>query len=71
MQGLTFTELICALCPLNFRETRMPTRNLALTDHQAFLVEHLVTSGRHPNASEVLQEDPRLVDQRDAEETLP
>lgn len=30
----------------------MPTRNVVLTDHQATLVEELVTSGRYQNASE-------------------
>lgn len=42
----------------------MPTRNVVLTDHQATLVERLVTSGRYQNASEVL----RLVEQREAED---
>ena len=42
----------------------MPTRNVVLTDHQASLVEHLVESGRYQNASEVLREGLRLVEQR-------
>jgi antitoxin ParD1/3/4 len=46
----------------------MPTRNVVLTDHQASLVEHLVTSGRYQNASEVLREGLRLVEQREAED---
>ena len=46
----------------------MPTRNVVLTDHQASLVEHLVPSGRHQNASEVLREGLRPVDQRKAED---
>ncbi len=45
----------------------MPTRNVVLTDHQASLVEQLVTSGRYQNASEVLREGLRLVEQREAE----
>ena len=45
----------------------MPTRNVVLTDHQATLVEQLVTSGRYQNASEVLREGLRLVEQREAE----
>lgn len=45
----------------------MPTRNVVLTDHQATLVEHLVASGRYQNASEVLREGLRLVEQREAE----
>lgn len=46
----------------------MPTRNVVLTDHQATLVEELVTSGRYQNASEVLREGLRLVEQREAED---
>ncbi len=47
----------------------MPTRNVVLTDHQATLVEQLVASGRYQNASEVLREGLRLVEQREAEDT--
>ena len=48
----------------------MPTRNVVLTDHQAFLVEELVTSGRYQNASEVLREGLRLVERREEEDAL-
>ncbi len=46
----------------------MPTRNVVLTEHQASLVERLVVSGRYQNASEVLREGLRLVEQREAED---
>ncbi len=46
----------------------MPTRNVVLTDHQAAIVEQLVNSGRYQNASEVLREGLRLIEQRDAED---
>ena len=46
----------------------MPTRNVVLTDHQANMVEQLVASGRYQNASEVLREGLRLVEQREAED---
>lgn len=46
----------------------MPTRNVVLTNHQATLIEQLVSSGRYQNASEVLREGLRLVEQRDAED---
>jgi len=49
-------------------EKRMPTRNVVLTDHQASLVEQLVSSGRYQNASEVLREGLRLIEQREAED---
>src|SRR5947208_3510895 len=47
-------------------EKAMPTRNLVLTDHQEKLIKKLVESGRYQNASEVLREGLRLVEQRDA-----
>jgi antitoxin ParD1/3/4 len=46
----------------------MPTRNVVLTAHHEDLIETLVTSGRYQNASEVLREGLRLVEQREAEE---
>jgi antitoxin ParD1/3/4 len=46
----------------------MPTRNVVLTEHQADLVERLVDSGRYQNASEVLREGLRMVENRETEE---
>src|SRR5688572_7579302 len=46
----------------------MPTRNVVLTAHQAELLERLVATGRYQNASEVLREGLRLIEDRDAEE---
>jgi antitoxin ParD1/3/4 len=46
----------------------MPTRNVVLTVYQADLVEKLVASGRYQNASEVLRDGLRLVENREAEE---
>lgn len=48
----------------------MPTRNVVLTDHQASVVEQLVSSGRYQNASEVLREGLRLVERREEEDAL-
>jgi antitoxin ParD1/3/4 len=45
----------------------MPTRNVVLTDYQAELVERLVSSGRYQNASEVLREGLRLVEDQEAD----
>ena len=47
----------------------MPTRNVVLTDHQAHLVEKLVSTGRYQNASEVLREGLRLIEDREAQDT--
>jgi antitoxin ParD1/3/4 len=46
----------------------MPTRNVVLTEHQERLIENLVESGRYQNASEILREGLRLVEQREAED---
>jgi antitoxin ParD1/3/4 len=46
----------------------MPTRNVVLTQHQENVIETLVGSGRYQNASEVLREGLRLVEQRAAED---
>jgi antitoxin ParD1/3/4 len=46
----------------------MPTRNVVLTKRQADLIETLVESGRYQNASEVLRDGLRLVEQREAED---
>ena len=43
----------------------MPTRNVVLSEHQHELVETLVHSGRYQNASEVLREGLRLIEERD------
>ena len=43
----------------------MPTRNVVLSEHQHELVEALVQSGRYQNASEVLREGLRLIEQRE------
>lgn len=48
----------------------MPTRNVVVTDHQAELVERLVASGRHQNASEVLREGLRLLESREVEDKV-
>ena len=44
----------------------MPTRNVVLSEHQHALVETLVQSGRYQNASEVLREGLRLIEQRES-----
>ena len=46
----------------------VPTRNVVLTERQADLIETLVESGRYQNASEVLRDGLRLVEQREAED---
>src|ERR1700751_5489310 len=48
--------------------TTMPTRNVVLTKRQQELIETLVESGRYQNASEVLRDGLRLVEQREAED---
>lgn len=45
----------------------MPTRNVVLTDRQEALIETLVERGVYQNASEVLREGVRLIEEREAE----
>lgn len=44
----------------------MPTRNVVITDHQAAFIEKLVAGGEYQNASEVLREGLRLVEEKRA-----
>lgn len=44
----------------------VPTRNVVITEHQQELIQSLVEAGRYQNASEVLREGLRLVEQREA-----
>lgn len=58
--------IICQL--ILILEVAVPTRNVVLTNHQALFVEQLVGSGRYQNASEVLREGLRLIEQREREQ---
>jgi antitoxin ParD1/3/4 len=49
----------------NLEVASMPTRNVVLTEHQAELVERLVREGRYQNASEVMREGLRLVEDKE------
>jgi len=42
----------------------MPTRNVVITQHQADMIDELVDEGAYQNASEVLREGLRLVQER-------
>ncbi len=44
----------------------MPTRNVVLTEHHEKVIADLVASGRYQNASEVLREGLRLIEERDS-----
>jgi antitoxin ParD1/3/4 len=46
----------------------MPTRNVVLTTRHEQIIEALVASGRYQNASEVLRDGLRLVEEREARE---
>jgi antitoxin ParD1/3/4 len=48
----------------------MPTRNISLTDRLDHFVETSVLAGRYQNASEVVREGLRLLEQRDQEDAL-
>ena len=46
----------------------MPTRNVNLTPHFDHFIDECIESGRFGNASEVVREGLRLVEQRDKED---
>jgi antitoxin ParD1/3/4 len=46
----------------------MPTRNVNLTEHLDQFIETGITSGRFSNASEVVREGLRLLEQREQED---
>lgn len=46
----------------------MPTRNVVLTTRHEQVIADLVGSGRYQNASEVLRDGLRLLEQRDAQD---
>jgi len=43
----------------------MPTRNVVLTNHHEAVIEALIGKGRYQNASEVLRDGLRLVEERE------
>jgi antitoxin ParD1/3/4 len=51
-----------------FRTPKMTTKNISLTEHYSELVDNLVASGRYKNASEVVREGLRLLEQRTNED---
>jgi antitoxin ParD1/3/4 len=46
----------------------MPTRNVVLTEHLEEVIDRLVKTGRYQNASEVMRDGLRLIEQREARE---
>src|SRR5438132_13421991 len=49
------------------KETIVPTRNINLTEHFDHFVEHQVSSGRYSNASEIVREALRLLEEQEQE----
>jgi antitoxin ParD1/3/4 len=45
----------------------VPTRNINLTEHFDHFVEHQVSSGRYSNASEIVRDALRLLEEREQE----
>ena len=48
----------------------MPTRNVNLTDHQNRFLAEILASGRYQNASEVVRDSLRLLEDRERESAL-
>jgi antitoxin ParD1/3/4 len=59
------------LLPIMIRWQRkgaiVPTRNINLTEHLDYFVERQVASGRYSNASEIVRESLRLLEEREQE----
>lgn len=49
---------------------RVPTRSVVLSQHQHEVVESLAKSGRYQNASEVLRDGLRLLEQQQLEDAV-
>jgi antitoxin ParD1/3/4 len=49
------------------KETVVPTRNINLTEHLDTFVERQVASGRYSNASEIVRESLRLLEEQEQE----
>jgi antitoxin ParD1/3/4 len=49
------------------KETIVPTRNINLTEHLDFFVERQIASGRYSNASEIVRESLRLLEEQEQE----
>jgi antitoxin ParD1/3/4 len=49
------------------KETIMPTRNINLTEHFDRFIERQVSSGRYGNASEIVREALRLLEEQEQE----
>ena len=47
------------------KETIVPTRNINLTEHFDLFVEHQVSSGRYSNASEIVRDALRLLEEQE------
>jgi antitoxin ParD1/3/4 len=66
--GIICHSIVALFTDGTLERTPMPTRNVVLTKRQEELIETLVESGRYQNASEVLRDGLRLVEQREAED---
>jgi antitoxin ParD1/3/4 len=51
----------------NQKETGMPTRNINLTEHFDHFVQRQISSGRYSNASEIVREALRLLEEEEQE----
>jgi antitoxin ParD1/3/4 len=70
MRASGYCQFLPITLGLDEAEHSMPTRNINLTDHFDAFVESSIASGRYKNASEVVREGLRLLEQRQAEDTL-
>src|SRR5882724_5205999 len=60
-------QFLPILIGLQGKENSMPTRNINLTEHFDHFVERQVSSGRYSNASEIVREALRLLEEQEEE----
>src|SRR5882724_11140450 len=60
-------QFLPILIGLQGKENSMPTRNINLTEHFDHFVERQVSSGRYSNASEIVREALRLLEEQEQE----
>src|ERR1700691_519620 len=67
MRRKSYWQLLPIMIGFQGKKTIMPTRNINLTEHFDRFVEHQVSSGRYSNASEIVRDALRLLEEQEQE----
>jgi antitoxin ParD1/3/4 len=66
-EDLQYWQFLPILLGCRRKETIMPTRNINLTEHFDHFVKRQISSGRYSNASEIVREALRLLEEEEQE----